>query len=312
MAIQDILNPSDGDDEYVSSRSPSYDSSSEHKTVTTASSPEAAQGSKTDTTIWTAGSEDTTIMTLATEDTAVMAPATEEIAVTAPAIMTPKTEDAAVMIPKIEDTAVMTPATEIKTTIIPATKALAINTAPTEVTELVAIAEERTAMCLAKLNALYRANKARYPSCGSKIDRRQRKIARRRRQSAPSHGFQDPPNNTPARGRKFRAPYTYEQVMWLWFHFIDLKGNWDDIEKMFHAEWPGDDRNKVGMQCKAYRITEQYGLPKRRAQTEGPKNPLRYGMWPNKRHSYKWMDPYANRLIGQSMLNMMMLLQRLR
>ena len=107
---------------------------------------------------------------------------------------------------------------------------------------------------------------------------------------------------SPVRENVFRRPYTQEQVMWIWFFFIDAGMKWDEVVERFEADWPGEERTKTGMQCKAYRLCGQFGLPRKRLQKEGPQNPAFYGMWPNTRRSYRWMDEFAHNLPGQSVL----------
>ena len=124
---------------------------------------------------------------------------------------------------------------------------------------------------------------------------------RRRSMSSCNGGDKSSRFEGPARTRAFRPTYGYEQVMFLWFHDIDLNMRWDDVVNLFKAMWPGDPREKGGMQCKLYRVLEQYNIPKKRQQLLGPDGNRRaYGMWARQGHRYPWMDQYAHLLPGQS------------
>lgn len=104
--------------------------------------------------------------------------------------------------------------------------------------------------------------------------------------------------------KEYRRPYTEEQVMWLWFFKIDVQMKWDDVLEKYNVDWPKDQREKGGTQCKFYRLAAQYGLPKMRQMKGSPKYIAhRYGMWPMMRRSYRWMDPCKHMLPGQSTLN---------
>ena len=107
----------------------------------------------------------------------------------------------------------------------------------------------------------------------------------------------------------YRRPYSKEQIMWIWFFTTDKvlarKEMTDDVVTSevvdaFNAEWPWDQRNLGGLQCRLYRLHNgfaEYGLPPRRQQkAAGPRgkvNPLVYGMWAVTGYRFKWMDPYA-------------------
>ena len=130
--------------------------------------------------------------------------------------------------------------------------------------------------------------------------------------TSPGLGVQWSANTTPdpaPLGNTYRAPYTTEQIDWIWFHTTDVphsrKGEVDDsLQRKYNAQWPGRNRKLGGILCKLYRLMEEEGLPKRRAQ-KGPGghiDPLRFGVWANKRHRYRWMDEFAHELPGKSVI----------
>ena len=104
----------------------------------------------------------------------------------------------------------------------------------------------------------------------------------------------------------YRRPYTEEQVMWLWFFFIDIRMPWDEVIKKYNVDWStGVERKKTGTQCRFYRLAKQYGLPGRRQMKGSPEEKAhRWGMWPIVRRSYQWMEPFEDLLQGKSMPNM--------
>ena len=119
--------------------------------------------------------------------------------------------------------------------------------------------------------------------------------------------------NDPKGRQAYRHPYDYEQDMFIWFFTTDVPLSRSALVDRYNAEWPGAPRNKTGIECRLYRLPDDYGFPKRRGQ-KGPGGKIdsqRWGMWSMKQHSYRWMDEYADRLRGESIEHMTVPLQRL-
>ena len=119
----------------------------------------------------------------------------------------------------------------------------------------------------------------------------------RRRRSSPSaqsdsSRSQGSPD-VPARSRPFRPAYNTEMADFMWFLRIDLQRPWDEICADYMRQFPEDDRDKSGLQCKFYRHIAHYGITPTRAQrASGPSS--QYGMWTNTGKRYPWMASYAS------------------
>ena len=132
---------------------------------------------------------------------------------------------------------------------------------------------------------------------GRKADRGQRDLGSRETGSQSDE-------DVPVRKQDYRFPYDEEQDMFIWFFTTDVELYRPLLVEKYNEQWPGAQRNKVGIECRLYRLPDIYDFPKRRGQ-KGPGGKIdsrQYGMWPKKGRSYKWMDEYADRLPGESTL----------
>ncbi|KAK4936993.1 hypothetical protein LTR10_022242 [Elasticomyces elasticus] len=55
-----------------------------------------------------------------------------------------------------------------------------------------------------------------------------------------------------------RHKYAEERAFYIWYHRIDLGLTWDEVVAAYRRYWR-DRRRKGGLQCKFYRLLEQYG-----------------------------------------------------
>ncbi|OAP59057.1 hypothetical protein AYL99_06355 [Fonsecaea erecta] len=100
------------------------------------------------------------------------------------------------------------------------------------------------------------------------------------------------------RGRRPRLPckkYELEQAYFIWYHRIDLRENWDNVEQEFHRQF-GEARKKAGLQCKFYRVLGEANVEKIREQARSQLR-LRgdkfnkYGVVQRTARRFPWMRP---------------------
>lgn len=95
-----------------------------------------------------------------------------------------------------------------------------------------------------------------------------------------------------------RQKYKEEQLFFIWYHRIDLDLSWNQVRRMYVRHWH-EKRPKSGLQCKFYRILEQYNVEKVRGQSrKDPKargarvpNGRNYGVVATTGRVYDWMQP---------------------
>ncbi|MCJ1310568.1 hypothetical protein MMC25_004233 [Agyrium rufum] len=93
----------------------------------------------------------------------------------------------------------------------------------------------------------------------NEIGRRNEGPLRHRRSSTTSGNARDRPRER----REFRPTYSKEEEIFIWFHRIDRGLDWPDVKKAYDKKFP--DRKRLGLQgiqCKYYRFSETYGVPR--------------------------------------------------
>ena len=112
----------------------------------------------------------------------------------------------------------------------------------------------------------------------------------------------------PNKPREFRSPYQEEQHLWIWFFRIDMRRTWDEVAFAYNRYWHPNERyvvpedaprKKGGLQCKLYRVLENYNLPQVREQEQTSDGLSPFSMWLQVGKQFPWMDPYADLLPGQ-------------
>ena len=90
--------------------------------------------------------------------------------------------------------------------------------------------------------------------------------------------------------RDFRPAYEIEQGHFLWFLKIDEGLDWNSIYDAFQATFPQSNRDKPGLQCKFYRVLNEYGMPSQRELARLPREQLssQYGFLSNRTERYSW------------------------
>lgn len=101
----------------------------------------------------------------------------------------------------------------------------------------------------------------------------------------------------PTRTPRVRAPrpkYTPEQGLFIWYHRTDLCEAWDVVISEFKVQFK-EAREKGGLQCKFYRMLDQYGVQKVRLQKkvvgDDPKHRFigAYGVIQRTSERFRWM-----------------------
>ncbi|KAI1610555.1 hypothetical protein EDD36DRAFT_421630 [Exophiala viscosa] len=92
-----------------------------------------------------------------------------------------------------------------------------------------------------------------------------------------------------------RQKYQDEQSFFIWYHRTDLGLPWDQVMEMYRRYWK-EDREKSGLQCKFYRILDQYNVDKVRKQTKMGRSSARekkgkFGVLQRTNRRFPWMKP---------------------
>lgn len=94
--------------------------------------------------------------------------------------------------------------------------------------------------------------------------------------------------------RAGRPPYVLEHEAFIWYHRDDFDLGWDDIVPIFERQFRVQ-RNKQGMQCKYYRVRNEYRAPPVREARRGGRDPwqdpVAYGAIACSDLRYPWMLP---------------------
>ena len=109
---------------------------------------------------------------------------------------------------------------------------------------------------------------------------------------------QSMPSNLARRTSTARAPrpkYEEQQGFFIWYHRTDLGEPWDEVLREFEAEF-GQRRPKGGLQCKFYRLLDQWEVEKVRAQARSAQDSPRdrigaYGVVQRTTERCRWMRP---------------------
>ena len=59
-----------------------------------------------------------------------------------------------------------------------------------------------------------------------------------------------------------RFRYSEEEAIFCWYHRVDLGMPWDRVAEEFGRRWPHLHRKKSGLQCKFYRLLDDFGVEK--------------------------------------------------
>ena len=108
----------------------------------------------------------------------------------------------------------------------------------------------------------------------------------------PSH------HEVPAPRRPGRPKYTNAQNMFIWYHRVDVKLDWNQVAKLFIRQFH-QIRTPGGLQCRYYRILEEQKVPAIRKQVRRrhisgdleDKIEAKYGVIDWTAHRYEWMLP---------------------
>lgn len=122
-------------------------------------------------------------------------------------------------------------------------------------------------------------------------------------QSTSSFAVQQAPENpnSPTSSEKsmtIRAPrpkYEIEQIFFIWYHRTDLSLPWDEVLHKYREQFQ-QSRQKTGLQCKFYRLLDDWGVERVRAQVRNSHRTSNdsvgaYGVIQRTWHRFAWMRP---------------------
>ena len=106
---------------------------------------------------------------------------------------------------------------------------------------------------------------------------------------APHATRRSPPRSLGTR-REFRPTYSEEETLFIWYHRIDLGLDWNEITRLYNAQFPDRYREGLGgIQCKYYRCCHDNNIPKVRDRSRSASTVQEYGMRARTGLVYPWM-----------------------
>lgn len=106
---------------------------------------------------------------------------------------------------------------------------------------------------------------------------------------APNGTRRSPPRSLGTR-REFRPTYSEEETLFIWYHRIDLGLDWQEITRLYNAQFPDRYREGLGgIQCKYYRCCNDNNIPKVRDRSRSASTVQEYGMRARTGLVYPWM-----------------------